>query len=174
VPLLRLRPVRAEDLPTLAQGGVGGVEDDPFQFFGHRPSNGLARRFAADGLLTDDTGMLAVENEEATMLGSVGWHAVWHGPGDMARALNIGITLLPEQRGRGYGTAAQEALAHYLFQTTLVERLEAGTDVDNLAEQRALEKAAFQREGVLRHAQYRRGQWHDLVLYGRLRDDPVQ
>jgi len=68
----------------------------------------------------------------------------------------------------------QEALAHYLFQTTLVERLEAGTDVDNLAEQRALEKAAFQREGVLRHAQYRRGQWHDLVLYGRLRDDPVQ
>jgi len=76
--------------------------------------------------------------------------------------------------GRGYGTAAQEALAHYLFQTTLVERLEAGTDVDNLAEQRALEKAAFQREGVLRHAQYRRGQWHDLVRYGRLRDDPVQ
>jgi len=27
VPILRLRPVRAEDLPTLAQGGVGGAED---------------------------------------------------------------------------------------------------------------------------------------------------
>ncbi len=87
--------------------------------------------------------MLAVENEDATVLGSVGWHAVRHGPGDIAKALNIGITLLPEQRGRGYGTAAQEALAHYLFQTTLVERLEAETDVDNLAEQQALEKAGL-------------------------------
>lgn len=62
-------------------------------------------------------------------------------------------------------------MAEYLFANTLIERLEASTDVDNVAEQRALEKADFQREGVLRHAQFRDGQWRDLVIYSRLRDD---
>jgi RimJ/RimL family protein N-acetyltransferase len=43
--------------------------------------------------------------------------------------------------------------------------------VDNQAEQRALEQAGFTREGVLRHAQFRDGGFHDMVLYSRLRDD---
>ena len=43
--------------------------------------------------------------------------------------------------------------------------------MDNLAEQRALERAGFTREGVLRHAQFRDGGFHDMVLYSRLRDD---
>lgn len=94
-----------------------------------------------------------------------------HGPSAACRHLNIGIGLLPEHRGKGYGTAAQRALSSYLFSTRLVERLEASTDVDNVAEQRALEKAGFTREGVLRHAQFRAGEWHDVVLYSRLRGD---
>lgn len=77
--------------------------------------------------------------------------------------------MLPERRNRGYGSAAQRALAEYLFATTLIERVEASTDVDNVAEQRALEKAGFAREGVLRHAQFRDGQWRDVVLYSVLR-----
>jgi RimJ/RimL family protein N-acetyltransferase len=49
--------------------------------------------------------------------------------------------------------------------------VEASTDVENLAEQRALERAGFTREGVLRHAQFRDGGFRDLVLYSRLRGD---
>ena len=41
----------------------------------------------------------------------------------------------------------------------------------NVVEQRALEGAGFSREGVLRGAQWRRGEWHDLVSYARLRTD---
>lgn len=52
----------------------------------------------------------------------------------------IGIVLLPEHRGKGYGTAAQRRLARYLFDTT-VQRVEAGTDAEDIAEQRALERA---------------------------------
>jgi RimJ/RimL family protein N-acetyltransferase len=53
----------------------------------------------------------------------------------------------------------------------MVERLEASTDVGNLAEQRALERAGFTSEGTLRHAQFRDGEFHDMVLYSRLRGD---
>jgi RimJ/RimL family protein N-acetyltransferase len=88
-----------------------------------------------------------------------------------ARAFNVGIALLPEHRGRGHGSEAQRLLAAYLFAQTTIERLEASTDVVNLAEQRALERAGFTREGVLRHAQFRDGEFHDMVLYSRLRGD---
>jgi RimJ/RimL family protein N-acetyltransferase len=43
--------------------------------------------------------------------------------------------------------------------------------VTNAAEQRALERAGFTREGVLRHAQFREGGFHDLVLYSKLRGE---
>ncbi len=46
------------------------------------------------------------------------------------------------------------------------------TDVGNVAAQRGLEKAGFQREGVARHAQFRKGSWHDMVVYSLLRGDP--
>ena len=70
------------------------------------------------------------------------------------------------------GTAAQRVLADYLFATTTANRLEATTEVDNVAEQRALEKAGFVREGVLRGRGFLRGRWRDGMMYARLRDDP--
>lgn len=131
------------------------AENDPFGFFGFAAMNALDRRFAANGMISEDAGCLAVEDEDGTLVGSVDWFAVQHGPSSTARALNIGIMLLPEHRGRGLGSAAQAVFADYLFANTLIERLEAGTDVGNRAEQRALEKAGFRREGVARHAQFR-------------------
>lgn len=150
---------------------MSAAQDDLFGFFGFTATNGLERRFAADGLISETFGTLIVEDETREVAGTVGWFAVQHGPSSTARALNIGIALIPTHRGRGLGTAAQTAMAEYLFANTLIERLEASTDVDNVAEQRALEKADFQCEGVLRHAQFRDGQWRDLVIYSRLRDD---
>lgn len=165
---IRLRPVRADDLALLEHGDP---EDDPFGFYGFTATNALQRAFAANGLISDEQGTLVVEDAHGAVAGTVGWFAVQHGPASTARALNVGIALLPQQRGRGLGTAAQAALAAYLFDNTLIERLEAGTDSDNIAEQRALEKVGFQREGVARHAQYRAGRWRDLVIYSRLRGD---
>jgi RimJ/RimL family protein N-acetyltransferase len=87
--------------------------------------------------------------------------------------LEIGILLFPEHRGKGLGTAAQRLLADHLFSTTLANRLEATTEIDNVAEQRALEHAGFVREGVLRGRGFGRGKWRDGVMYSRLRDDPA-
>ena len=169
--ILRLRPVRADDLPLLQRETERVPDDDPFGFFGYRPPQEVVRRFADDGLLGPDAGWLMV-TVAAEPVGHVGWLAVQHGPSPACRAYNIGIVLWPEHRGKGYGGLAQRALADHLFATTLVNRVEAGTDVDNVAEQRALAKAGFRRDGVLRGAQYRAGRWRDVLLYSRLRSDP--
>jgi uncharacterized damage-inducible protein DinB len=108
---------------------------------------------------------------DGAVVGDVSWHSVWYGPNDASRAANIGISLIPAARGRGLGTRAQRALVEHLFATTVVQRVEASTDVDNVAEQRSLEKAGFHREGVLRSSQGRADGRHDLVVYSVVRSD---
>lgn len=104
-------------------------------------------------------------------IGTVEYHRVMYGPNAESAGWMIGIDLRPEGRGQGYGAEAQRLLADWLFQTTSANRVEAQTDIDNLAEARALETAGFTREGVLRGAQFRAGAYHDLVVYSRLRDE---
>jgi RimJ/RimL family protein N-acetyltransferase len=147
-------------------GGTG-----PPQLVRVLPRGPAAAPLRAGRSAREDRGNLLVELDGATLAGDVSYHAVHHGPNPGSRAFNVGIALLPEHRGHGHGAEAQRQLAAYLFAHTTVERLEASTDVDNLAEQRALERAGFAREGVLRHAQFRDGGFHDLVLYSRLRGD---
>jgi RimJ/RimL family protein N-acetyltransferase len=89
----------------------------------------------------------------------------------MSDTWQIGIELIPSARGQGLGTEAQRLIADWLFVTTPANRVEASTDVDNLPEQRSLEKAGYRREGVARGAQFRGGAYHDLVYYARLRAD---
>ena len=103
---------------------------------------------------------------DGTVVGTMSWHAVLYGPTRGSRAWSMGLALAPAARGQGVGSLAQRLLSDALLETAY--RVEASTDVANHAEQRALEKAGFQREGVLRGAQYRAdGEHHDLVMYAR-------
>lgn len=163
-----LRPYTAEDAARFdAEPQVPGSHE----FFGWNPVDSWARKYARDGMQGGDHGNLVVDVAGIGMVGDVGWVPVFHGPPPNCFALNVGIGLFAAHRGRGYGTEAQRLLAEYLFAYTRFERLEAGTDVTNVAEQRSLEKAGFTREGVLRHAQWRAGAFHDIVQYSRLRGD---
>jgi RimJ/RimL family protein N-acetyltransferase len=166
---VRLRAVKESDLDELEAHET--PELDEWNAFEIGASNRFHRRFAATGGITEDLGMLAVETGEGVLIGSVSWHTVQHGPTPACRAINIGISLFPQHRGRGYGSVAQRQLADYLFACRVVERIEASTDIDNLAEQRALASAGFSREGVLRHAQFRAGRWRHVMMYSRLRGD---
>jgi RimJ/RimL family protein N-acetyltransferase len=166
---VHLRAVLESDLDRLAQNR--GPESDPWNYFEIGASNDLQRRLATNGGIGDEAGLLAVETDEGILVGSLSWITVQHGPSAACQALNIGISLFPEHRGQGYGSEAQRLLAEYMFSTRLVERVEATTDIENIAEQRALDAAGFTREGILRHAQFRAGEWRDVVIYSRLRGD---
>jgi RimJ/RimL family protein N-acetyltransferase len=140
-------------------------------WFGVRRPGGLRRRIEAGEDLTDDGGSFAIGRRAGHLLGDISWRKVATGPGPASFCWEIGIYVLAAERGRGVGSQAQRLLAAYLFDTTLAVRVQASTDITNLAEQRALEKAGFTREGVLRKVQYRFGAWHDDVIYSKLRGD---
>jgi ribosomal-protein-alanine N-acetyltransferase len=136
---------------------------------GFRDAGAPARRLAADGYLGADDSRLVVEVEqEHAAAGYVSWRPSGYG---VAKYWEIGIALLPEWRGRGIGWRAQAMLCDYLFHHTPAERIEARTHVENIAEQKALEKAGFRQEGLLRSAEVRAGRWRDGWIYSRLRGE---
>ncbi|HVM28991.1 MAG TPA: GNAT family protein [Mycobacteriales bacterium] len=163
----RLRPARPDEVAVLAEWS--GAPSSPFEDWTGEPPPGLAG--ASRTPAPDGGGDLAVTDGDDVLLGSVSWHPVLYGPNPGSSAFDIGISLQPPARGRGHGARAQRLLAEYLFATTPVHRVQASTDVQNVAEQRALERAGFRAEGVLRGAQWRHGAYHDLVSYARLRTD---
>jgi RimJ/RimL family protein N-acetyltransferase len=168
---MRLRDLTPADA-DIVDAWTADPERSEFNDFGEPPSP-LQRDVLARGPMRNEhNGMLLVETPDGVAIGTVGWHRVRYGPNPESDAWNIGIELVRSARGRGFGTEAQRELARYLFETTDVNRVEASTDVENLAEQRALEKAGYTREGIQRGSQFRAGAYHDLVTYARLRADP--
>lgn len=100
-------------------------------------------------------------------VGNLSAHAVWYGPTQGSKAMNIGISIIEEFRGIGIGSIAQRLLAHELHNMGFI-RVEASTDITNIAEQRALQRAGFIYEGTLRQAQARADGLHDLQVWSHL------
>lgn len=170
--MVGLRPFIGTDVAFFAQRANDIAYHGEFNSFGLQPYGRLESGFAHSGLLDVHQGMLVVVLQGTDRIaGNVTYHQVGYGPNEGSQAYNIGIALDPAHRGKGYGVEAQRLLAAYLFATYPVMRVEASTDVYNLAEQRALEKAGFIREGIARKAQWRAGQYHDLVTYSKLRGE---
>jgi RimJ/RimL family protein N-acetyltransferase len=163
-----LRPVREDDLPWLASLRDGPANTGSHEWHGWSDPQWERRHWAESGLLGDDGGTLIVWHG-TDRVGSVSWRTVQTGPTAFNWA--IGIGLAPEFRGRGYGPAAQRLVVRYLFAHTQANRIEATTEITNVAEQRALEKAGFTREGILRGTTFRQGRWHDQVIYSVLRNE---
>lgn len=139
-----------------------------FAWFGWSDMLRWRRGWADNRLIGPDGGALKVARGDEA-LGFVIWTR--HPATVAAHYYVIGIALRPGARGHGYGTAAQRLLAGYLFAHTVAHRIEAATEVGNVAEQRALEKAGFTREGISRGTGWRAGAWRDGVTYSLLRTD---
>ena len=169
--LVRLRPATLDDTELLNLWSSSEEYTGRFNDFGATQVPKADEPIGAKGLAAQHGGgtLLVERLPDHEPVGTVSWRQVHYGPNPESLAWQIGINLIPEARGRGFGGQAQRLLVDYLFSTTPVKRIEAATDIDNLAEQRALEKAGFIREGVLRGAQYRAGTWHDLVFYSVVR-----
>ncbi len=162
--LTRLRPAHPDERSILAEWG--NAVASPYEDWGFT-ATGPGTRLPS----TASTEELVVADASDQPLGSVSWRPVLYGPSLGSQAWDIGISLREEARGHGHGRRAQRMLADWLFATTDAHRVQATTDVTNIAEMRALEHAGFRVEGTLRGAQWRRGLWHDLVCFARLRTD---
>lgn len=165
---MRLRPVAEADLDALDRMFADPESIGVYNWGGFSDSTPWHKRWQENRLLAADKSVLMIDVAAET-IGFVSWHRVV--TGGSSYCFEFGISLWPSARGKGHGTAAQVMLAQYLFANSPVNRVQAMTDAENTAEQRALEKAGFTREAVLKGMAFRAGTWRDEVLYRMLRSE---
>jgi RimJ/RimL family protein N-acetyltransferase len=88
-----------------------------------------------------------------------------------ARHAEAGISLVPEARGRGIGTAAIAQLVEFGFVRRNLRRIHLQAIASNTGAIRAYEKAGFVVEGRQRQHAWVRGAYEDIVLMGILRSE---
>lgn len=71
--------------------------------------------------------------------------------------------------GRGYAVEAGERLLQRAYEDLRLHRVYFGTHIENIAMQRVGEKLGFQKEGILKDAQFKNGCFNDIILYGKVR-----
>jgi RimJ/RimL family protein N-acetyltransferase len=87
----------------------------------------------------------------------------------LAHHAEAGISLVPEARGRGIGTAAIVQLVTFGFVRRNLHRIHLQAIASNVGALRAYERAGFVVEGRLREHAWVRGNYEDIVLMGILR-----
>lgn len=106
--------------------------------------------------------------EDDRLIGFVALHTIeWNN-----RSANLAIGIGdPEYRGKGYGSDALRAVLRYAFHEMNLERIGLNVNGNNTRAIRAYEKAGFRREGVMRRALLRDGEWQDRIIMGILYEE---
>ncbi|GAA3803165.1 GNAT family N-acetyltransferase [Streptomyces chiangmaiensis] len=84
------------------------------------------------------------------------------------RSAHLGLALLSDFRGRGFGADTVRTLCEYGFAVRGLQRLQVETMADNAAMIAAASKAGFTIEGTLRRSAWVYGEFLDEVVLGLL------
>ena len=82
-----------------------------------------------------------VERATGTVVGDIGFM----GPPDDRATVEIGYSVVPDRRRRGYATEAARAMVGWALRRPDVNAVVAGCDEDNVASIRTLERTGFDR-----------------------------
>jgi RimJ/RimL family protein N-acetyltransferase len=163
---VNLRIMEKEDLPLFVEWA-----NKPEVFGEYNPLHQMSKTEAEKMLANpSDVQPFIIEKKDASKIGFiVHFHVLHMGTG--TKQLEVGYSLVPDERGKGYGTEALQIMVDYLFLAKDAVRIQAQTDQRNVASQRVLEKAGFKKEGTLRKNFFIRGEWTDDYIYSILRDE---
>lgn len=76
-----------------------------------------------------------------------------------------------QNRGKGMGTFAVNAMINHAFNNLNLRRLELGVLESNSAAYKLYEKCGFVKEGVKRKANYKNGSYTDMIIMGLLKEE---
>jgi ribosomal-protein-alanine N-acetyltransferase len=167
-PTLTLRPPTAADVPGLL---AAGSDPEVTRWFSWGPyrDEGEPARFVADTVRRREAGEALVMTvlRDGEVLGIT--ELTEHSPRD--RRAIVGTWFGREHWGSGANSESKHVMFHLAFALLGLERVGAYTNVANGRSQRALEKVGFTREANLRRWHRHGETFHDVYLYGLLREE---
>ena len=169
---VRLRPIEREDLPTYVRWF--GDPEVRRHLLLYLPFSLAQEERWYDGLLErlerGDDVILAIDTSDGVHIGNIGLHSIaWKD-----RHAELGIVIGEKDHwGQGYGTDAIRTLLRVAFEEMNLHRVFLRVDADNQRGIRCYEKCGFQKDGTLREAVFREGEYHDQLLMSILRPEYV-
>jgi RimJ/RimL family protein N-acetyltransferase len=163
---VNLKIMEKEDLPLFVEW-----VNKPEVFGEYNPLHQMSKTEAEKMLENrDDVTVFFIEKKDGTKIGFIcHFHVIHVGTG--TKQVEVGYSLIPSERGKGYGTEALGIMVDYLFLSKDVMRIQAQTDQRNAASQKILEKVGFKKEGTLRRNFFMRGEWTDDCIYSIIREE---
>ena len=100
-------------------------------------------------------------------LGNINWQTRTAQPG--------GVSIINSKyMSKGIATDAYMTLLKFAFFEMNLHRINESILDFNIASQKLFEKVGYKREGVKRKAVYKNGEYHDLIIYGILKEDYIE
>jgi RimJ/RimL family protein N-acetyltransferase len=164
---LRLRPIREDDLPDLF---AVFADPDVMRYWTRPPMRDLdeARAYLAEidrGFATRTLFQWGITRKDNDRV--IGTTTLFRLDSPHHTA-EIGYALGSAHWGIGYAAEAVRRVCRFGFEDLGLRRIEADIDPRNHASIHVVEKAGFQREGVLRERYIYNGEIQDVVYYGLL------
>lgn len=160
-----LRPLRAGDLEYWA-----AYLNDPAVFLGtswDHPDVEQLRGYLGSEASTDPDARLRLAvaaRSDDRLLGTIGFHSV----SAMNRVAEIAYDLHPQAWGRGVATSMVETMVRWAHEAAGMWRVQATVMTTNDRSIRVLERAAFEREGLLQGYRQVRGEPGDFLMFAHL------
>jgi RimJ/RimL family protein N-acetyltransferase len=121
----------------------------------------------ADELLWDHPAAFIVETLDGRACGLLILSRI----SSVDRSCELSIFLEPSIRGHGIGTDVIETIADAAFSQWNFHRLSVQSEEHNTSAHAFFVRQGFALEGRQREARYLDGAWHDILIFGRLRND---
>jgi ribosomal-protein-alanine N-acetyltransferase len=166
-----LRPVEEEDI-----GFIQRCMNDPQVWrpaLDINPTNREQSTEFFETVISGSDGVHCLACDDETPLGIVSLTGSQYGPDETsrARAAELAYWFAPEHHGQGYGSDAATQMVRYAFEDRNLRRVSASVGSFNDSSIGLLESLGFEHEGTLREAAWFRGEYHDMLVYGLLRED---
>ena len=160
---VNLRVAEKEDIPLFVEWLNSLEVSGDYQFFTQMSKVEMEKLFeksSSDPL----SKAFVIEKKDGSKIGYI-----LHYPA--GRLVEIGYAIVPSERGQGYCSEAAQMMLDYLFLSKDIVRVQAHTNVENMASQKVLQKTGFKKEGVVRKNNFVRGEWRDSCLFSILREE---
>jgi diamine N-acetyltransferase len=157
---VNLKVVEKEDLTLLKEWRNNFEFTGQYQSISQTTIKDLEKQY--DDLA--DEKWFFIEKKDGIKIGTISHRSVF-------KIQEIGSSLLPSERGKGYGSEAVRIMVDYLFLSKDIGRIQAHTEARNVAAQKVLQKAGFKKEGTFRKEYFVRGEWRDSCIFAILREE---
>ncbi|NEA66539.1 GNAT family protein [Streptomyces sp. SID12488] len=174
---VEMRPTTLEDAGSLSQALLRNRSylqpwepERPEEYYTEAGQRSCIKKQLAQRRAGTSMHWVLVEVSTGRIVGGISLSKIILGP---LCSAGVGYWTDNEWAGRGLATAAVEAACLCARRDFALHRLEAGTQLHNLASQRVLEKAGFRRYGTAPKYLYINGAWRDHRFFQRiLHSDP--